>query len=105
MRESVHNDEKCFSARAETVAVESDEDGWELRITDDDGHVIVINVHAVSQTFAREARKIDRYWADGAALAATHAVNDGDGYDLDDPKHPGWADSMCDYADAARDSE
>lgn len=98
--ETVQTDGRIFG-RAESVEIESDENGWELKIVDDDGRVFVFDVHAVSQDLAREARKIDRYWAEGAALAASHVVNDGDGYDADDPKRPGY----LDRADAIRDRE
>lgn len=98
-REDVVTDLTRLTLTADTVVIESDEFGWEMVVTTDEGYRIRFNVHGCADELAEQARQIDRWNAEGRAAAASYVgvpgrpVDIGDcGYDLDDPKHPTWHD-------------
>lgn len=77
-------------ATAEAVKIESDEDGWELRVETDSGELYVFNIHSISQDLIGISKPIERYWEEARDAAATYVPrptqDDLDGYALDDPK-------------------
>jgi hypothetical protein len=87
-----------YIGTAQSVSIESDEDGFVLNIVTADDGEFSVNVHAISRELLDVVQKeIGEYWAEGKRLAAEHqrervfACNpDDDGYGPDDPKHPNW---------------
>lgn len=93
--------------RADSITVESDEDGFELHISTDVG-AYVVNVHGISaELLAAVEKEIGGYWAEGRAAAAQHQRDldlevDADAYEPSDPKHPGWSTRVADSYDIQR---
>jgi hypothetical protein len=80
--------------RADSIRVESDEEGFELHISTDTGSYVV-NIHSVSEELVYAVNKeIAAWFAEGRALAREHLlgrpVTDDDGYAPDDPKRSDW---------------
>lgn len=86
--------------RADEITVDSDEDGYELRISTDRG-VYVVNIHAVTDEILEGAKRI-AVWQDEMRAASASYVPpvDPDGYDRSDPKHPDWHSVHADRYDS-----
>ncbi len=95
--------------RAEDIQIDSDEDGWNLTVTDEaSGKSICINFQALALEFYDNVRHtLGPYATEAAAARATmpqmvyrrpvdieEAIDAG--YALDDPKSPGYHDRMVD---------
>lgn len=101
----------------ESVKIESDERGFELHLTDDDGTRYVLNVHAVAARLLKATQdEIGAWLEEGRRLAdeherelCRHGYPEGcpdcdapahlptvlkDGYELSDPKHPTYHERM-----------
>ncbi len=94
--------------RAESITVDSDEDGFYLTIVTDEGSFSVV-VQEVSRQLLDEVNaSIGRYWEEGQAarqhaLERRHDAEQADAYDLrTDPKHPDWHSVHADRYDAMR---
>lgn len=103
--------------RVEDFRIDSDEDGWELHLLiEDEDDWLRLNIHGVAPALADAvAKEIGGWLTEGRRLADEHGrdmeriVRDEEdlvaevGYDLTDPKSPGYYDRMADAADLVRD--
>jgi hypothetical protein len=96
------------------IRFESDENGWELVLEGDfvetfqrylasDTCVVRLNMHGVAFDLCgtRGMHELLMWAAEGRAAQREVAASadDGDGYALDDPKHPTYHDRMSGHAD------
>jgi hypothetical protein len=90
---------------AHTVKIDEDEGRFVLVVEDDEIGRVRIDIHDVAlaledevrrelRPYALEAAEARRAVAGGRTLAQYLGQNDGDGYALDDPKHPTYYERM-----------
>ena len=98
--------------RVEQVSIESDEQGFELHLLLDDDICthssqdgwLVLNIHGVAEELYDVVKGSIGPWLQerGAARASWPGPDAGDGYALDDPKHPTYHERYAGAADDAR---
>ena len=81
--------------RADTVRINSDENGFELHLSTDQG-IYVANIHGCTMSLIQQVDEHLRpYWDEAHRLAAEHQAfrcdpDESGGYDRSDPKHENW---------------
>jgi hypothetical protein len=100
---------KASFTRADSVYVDTDEGRYQLHIHTDEGEYLIVDIHADAIKFYENVRREIGPWAheaESARQAVKRGVtldeyvgrvhDDGEGYDLDDPKHPTFYERMVD---------
>lgn len=97
-------------ASAEELEVDSDEDGFHLIVRDSNGQEYDFHIQGAYEFAGSPGLRALLDWRiEGesvrAALRELPTGAEGEGYDLDDPKHPGYREHMAEGADLARKAE
>jgi hypothetical protein len=90
VRDDVVTDLTRLTLKADTVRIDSDEFGWEMVVTTEEGYRIRFNIHGCADEVYEQARQIDRWQAEGRDAAAAYVPpvtrDDLDAYEPGDPK-------------------